>query len=350
MAGPPPASWAVRPEDAGARLVTPGLWRLRLPMAWEGIDHVNAYVIERDDGGPVLVDCGTAGHPTCAGALEAAMAQAGHALEDVALLVATHVHSDHIGLAALVLERSGAELWAHPDDGHFYDAIRDGERITAARERRARQEGVPEARLEPYRTVLEETEGALAAVAPHRPLLRGTVVESALGPWQVLETPGHCPSHVCLVQPDQRLAIVGDLVCPVFVPWMDYGYSADPVAETLASLDVLEQAPPIDVALPGHGRPITDLGAVVGETRAGFAQRLDATRAAVARGPAGGYAITTRMFGPEGDLAATGHLTEVLAYLAHLRHRGEVVRDRTPDGTYQYRAVDGASQPTGASR
>jgi glyoxylase-like metal-dependent hydrolase (beta-lactamase superfamily II) len=348
VAGPPPASWAVRPQDGGVRLVAPGLWRLRLPMPWEGISHVNAYLIERGDGSTVLVDCGTAGDATAAEALDAAIDRTGHRMEDVAVLAVTHAHSDHVGLAAHVLARSGAELWAHPDDEHFYESLRTPDRVVAARERRARREGVPAARLEPYRTVLEETEGALAVVVPDRPLRRDTVIDTVLGPWSVLETPGHCPSHVCLVQPDHGLALVGDLICPVFVPWLDYGCSPDPYAEILASLDALERAGPIAIALPGHGRPITDLGAVLADTRAGFAARLVATRAALAAGPAGGYALTLRIFGDEDDMAAVGHLTEVLAYLRHLRLRGVVVRETTSDDTYIYRAVDGAAPPTGA--
>ena len=69
-----------------------------------------------------------------------------------------------MGLAQLVVERSGAEVWSHPNDAHFYDAIHETERIVAARERRARQEGVPEQRLEVYRTADEELQGALGPV------------------------------------------------------------------------------------------------------------------------------------------------------------------------------------------
>ena len=31
--------------------------------------------------------------------------------------------------------------------------------------------------------------------------------------------------------------ILGDLLAPVFAPWYDYGYSPDPVAEFLGSLE-----------------------------------------------------------------------------------------------------------------
>src|SRR3954451_15563296 len=108
MAGPPPPDWAVDPATAGAREVQPGLWRLRLPLPWGGINHVNAYLVEADE--LTLIDCGTAGHATCAEALEVAVQATGHGLDEVERLVLTHVHSDHMGLTPLVVERSGAEV------------------------------------------------------------------------------------------------------------------------------------------------------------------------------------------------------------------------------------------------
>jgi glyoxylase-like metal-dependent hydrolase (beta-lactamase superfamily II) len=328
VAGPPPADWSVDPATASAREVVPGLWRLRIPLAWEAINHVNAYVIEGD--ALTLVDCGTAGHETCAEALDVAMRASGHELEDVDRLVLTHVHSDHMGLAQMVLERSGAELWAHPNDAHFYEAIDETDRIVAARERRARQEGVPEHRLEPFRTAREELEGALGPVTRTHDLTDGVTVSG----FKVLQTPGHSPSHVCLVRDD--VAIVGDLICPAFVPWLDYGYSADPLAETLASLDALAGTG-ATLALPGHGRPIAEVAPTIAMTRTGFDQRLLVTREALERGPAGAYEIVERIWGEEPDLQATGHMTEMLSYLRFLRGAGEITRTTEDDGTYRYR-------------
>jgi glyoxylase-like metal-dependent hydrolase (beta-lactamase superfamily II) len=328
MAGPPPPDWQVDPGAAGAREVVPGLWRLRIPIGWEQMTHVNAYIVEADE--LTLVDCGGAGHPSCAQALEVALEQTGHALDEIGRLVFTHVHSDHMGQAQFVVERSGAEVWSHPNDAHFYDAVRETERIVAARERRARQEGVPEHRLEVYRTAREELEGALGPVERTHALTDGVTVSG----FEVIETPGHAPSHVCLIRGD--VAIVGDLICPAFVPWLDYGYSADPLAETLASLDALEETG-ATLALPGHGRPITDVAATIEATRTGFGLRLDATRQALRDGPAGAYELTTRIWGEEADLPATGHMTEVLSYLRYLRGRGEITRTTEDDGTYRYR-------------
>ena len=54
-------------------------------------------------------------------------------------------------------------------------------------------------------------------------------------------------------------------------------------------------------------------------------------------GPGGAYDITTRIWGEEPDLQATGHMTEMLSYLRFLRGTGEVTRTTEADGTYRYR-------------
>jgi glyoxylase-like metal-dependent hydrolase (beta-lactamase superfamily II) len=316
----------------------PGLWRLRLPLPWQHISHVNAYAIARDDG-VMLVDCGTAGDDSCALALEHALGEAGFSLADVRLLVGTHVHSDHVGLAERVMAKSGAELWTHPATAAFYDAVKEPEAIAAARERRAVLEGVPEELLADYRDVREETEGVLAPVEPDRPLSDGMLLSSALGDWEVVETPGHAPSHVCLVARGSGIAILGDLVSAVFAPYYDYGYTPDPVAEFLASLDRMDAVGDLRLGLPGHGRPIDDVAASLELQRRGVADRLVGVQRAIADGATGAFAITRHLFGE----AASGEMgvwqmTEVLAYLRHLRLAGRIERLQEA-GRFRYAVV-----------
>ena len=73
------------------------------------VGRVNAYLIE--DSPLTLVDSG----PNSAKALdelEQALAARGHAIEDIELLVISHQHIDHFGLASILARRSGAEVAA----------------------------------------------------------------------------------------------------------------------------------------------------------------------------------------------------------------------------------------------
>ncbi len=125
MVGPPPPTWAVEVEAARAFEITPGLWQLRLPTPWQHMSHVNAYAVDREDGGIALVDSGCGGHPTNWAALEHALAIAGRRVDDVREIIITHYHSDHMGLAGPLAAQTGASVSAHPDNAHFFDAVRD---------------------------------------------------------------------------------------------------------------------------------------------------------------------------------------------------------------------------------
>ena len=131
--------------------VLPGIWRLRLPLSWTAVPHVNAWALSAGDG-IVLVDTGM--HEEGAlDELERALAQIGRRLEDVRLLVCTHAHSDHYGLAAPIVKRAGCELWMHPRHQHMTRSMEDPEHALAQRIEVARQSGVP---LEALRQWAEE--------------------------------------------------------------------------------------------------------------------------------------------------------------------------------------------------
>jgi glyoxylase-like metal-dependent hydrolase (beta-lactamase superfamily II) len=344
VVGPTPDIRAIDPTAVAAFEVRPGLWNLRLPLVWPGITHVNAIVLAGADHGVTLVDCGTAGDPTCWDALVAGLELTGHDIEDVTDLVVTHAHSDHFGLAPRVVAESGCTMWMHPAHEAFTDGALEPERIYAARERRARAEGVPEDVLPEYADTGEETDFALTPLPPFRELRAGMQVPSALGPWDVLETPGHSPSHLCLYQPAERLLILGDLVSRIFAPWYDYGYTPDPIAELASSLDLVAGLD-VDLALPGHGRPIEDLDEIIEMHRDELAGHLELVEAEVARRPGPAYEIGLRAFGPAPTMMAeVGRLQEAMACLRHLRVEGSVVREELPSGVFRYRPAGDASE------
>jgi len=340
MAGPVPDDFAIDPSTASAREVLPGVWRLRLPLPWEGISHANAYAIPDDDG-VVLVDCGSAGHPTMEAALDRAMAEAGHRVEDVRLLVGTHVHTDHVGLARTVIERSGCTYRARPESGPIYDGHRDPDRVRRLRTDLARREGAPDLALADCGETAEEEQAIETTVEPHAGLDEGDRIDTGAGALHVLRAPGHAPSHVCLHQPDAGWLIAGDVLCSALVPWFDIGYSPDPYAEWQASLDRLDALPPATVVLPGHGRPIDGLTDVVALYRDGLRERLDAVVDAMDREPGGAWELAARAFGTAVDDPETiWAFDEVLAYAHHLRLTGRA--ERVADGDRRrYRLLPG---------
>ncbi len=323
-----PESTRKREVGRGERVI-PGVWRLRLPLPWPGVPHCNAWAVAAGDG-VVLFDCGMHDDGSL-GHLERALAMVNLRIEHVRLIVCTHAHSDHYGEAATIIDRTGCELWMHPDHEHATAVAQDPDAALARRLEVARTSGVPE---EPLRAYAEARRGQGFGIArlvePDRALVSGVEVETDLGTWTVHETPGHAPSHVCLFQADHRLLISGDHLLGRVSLYYDYGYTPDPAGEFLRSLDEVEQLD-VRLCLPGHGRTFTDVQAHIKANRALVSERvsrvLDVVRE---RGPITAYDAVEHVYGePITPLNASWWLSETLTYLTHLEVLGRVERIRS---------------------
>lgn len=314
---------ASKTELARTDRVLPGVWRLRLALPWPGVPHGNAFAIAAD-GGVVLFDTGIGGEGRLQ-QLELALAQAGFGIADVRLVVCTHAHVDHCGLAAPIAEAAGCELWIHPAWGHIRRLVDDPDAALDGRLEVARQSGVPGWALERYEKSRRGADTGIDGVpAPDRDLIPGAEVETDLGAWQVYETPGHAPSHVVLHQPERRLLISGDHLLGRVSVFYDQGHTPDPVGEFLHSLTVVEGLQ-TDLCLAGHGRPFRDTRAKVSACRELVAEQTDRIRGSLAAGPKTAFETVPDLIGPENlnPATATLGLQLSLAYLDHLAAGGE---------------------------
>jgi glyoxylase-like metal-dependent hydrolase (beta-lactamase superfamily II) len=261
--------------------------------------------------------------------LERALEQVGLHLDLVRLLVVTHAHADHYGQAAPIVERTGCELWMHPNHEHATLQAADPDAAFERRIEIARQSGVPE---EPLRRYAEERKGSVSSgvarwIDPDRELVPGVTVETDLGPWDVIYTPGHAPSHVTLHQPRKRMLISGDHLLGRVSLYYDYGYSPDPAGEFLDSLRKVSELD-ARLCLAGHGRPFTDVAAHVRANEKLVHQRLEAVAGALGDEPRAAFDIIPEVYG-EPATPLTGHwwLSETLVYLTHLERLGRAVRE-----------------------
>ena len=315
-----------RRELARADRVLPGAWRLRLPLPWPGVPHVNAYALAAADG-VVLVDTGLDA-PGAVGELERALAQAGLRLEHVRLLVCTHAHADHYGLAGPIRRSAGCELWMHPNHGHSTRAAADPDAMLERRIEVARHSGVPDDALRRYESSRRGRGMGIAEVLPpDRELTTGTVIETDVGAFEVHETPGHAPSHVVLHEPRRGLLISGDHLLGRVSLYFDYGYTPDPAGEFLESLDTVERLG-ARLCLAGHGRPFREIGAKVEANRRLVAEQIGQVRGALGEGARTPFELVPALVGSDdlSPMMVNWGLSQALSYLRHLEIRGEVRR------------------------
>jgi glyoxylase-like metal-dependent hydrolase (beta-lactamase superfamily II) len=313
--------------------ILPGAWRLRLPLPWPGVPHCNAWALAAGPG-IVLVDTGMH-EPGSMAHLERALDQAGLKVEHVRLIVCTHAHVDHCGEAPPISERAGCEVWMH--HAHVHHTDDDPEEALARRVEVAHQSGVPADTVQRWTERRRSVgSGRAGALRVDRGLGEGDTVQTDLGSWRVVETPGHAPSHICLYQAEHRLLISGDHLLGRVSLYFDTGYTPDPVGEFL---DSLAKAGRLDarLALAGHGRPFTDVGGHIAANRSLVQERIDAVQAAVDT-PRTAYEIAREVYGERfTEVTANWLLSKTLAWLTHLERRG--LAHRAGDGPERWSAA-----------
>lgn len=306
--------------------VLPGLWRLRLPLPWEGVPHCNAWALAAGSG-VVLIDTGMH-EPGSLAQLERAMDQVGLRLDQVRLIACTHAHADHWGQAAPIRDRAGCELWLHPNHAHAVRVATDPNLAVARMLEIGRQSGVPERALRLYvERAKDHPSGVARLIEPNRPLVDGVVIETDLGEWTVHETPGHAPSHVCFFQAEHRVLISGDHLLGRISLYFDYGWTPDPIGEFLRSLDLVET---LDARLcvSGHGRPFFDVPGHIDGNRRLVRERLDAALEGVRDEPRTALEIAPLVHHESPtDATVRWWILETLCYLTHLERLGLVVRE-----------------------
>ncbi len=317
---------ARRSELGRGERVLPGVWRLRLPLPYPGVPHCNAWAVAAGDG-IVLFDTGMH-EPGSMGHLDRAMEQVNLRVEHMRLVACTHAHPDHCGQAGTIVDRTGCEVWLHPDHGHMRSGVEDPDAAWERRIEIARHSGVPEEPLRAYAQARREAGSGLSRfVEPARDLVDGVEVETDLGRWTVIETPGHAPSHVCFFQPERRLLISGDHLLGRVSLYYDFGHTPDPAGEFLASLERVE-ALDARLCLPGHGRTFTDVQAHIEANRRLVSERLGRVLEVLReRGPITAFDAVPHVYGERVTTAtAAWWLTETLSYLTHLERLGQVER------------------------
>lgn len=317
------------------------VFRLELPLPFPGLERVNAYLLA-GDAGSVLIDCGLRDPNLEDGGWEdlvAALDACGAGVGDIETLIVTHPHIDHYGMAARLVEESGCELWMHEAAAEELQAYRDPSGLAQSLRELLGDHGVGPDEIDELAAFEDLRSYVSGVVEPSRSLAGSETFEAAGRQWEVVHTPGHSASHVCIFSPDEGIFVSGDTLLGSITPHIDFRREGggNPLGDYLRSLQTIEELAP-QLVLPGHGRPFED-GADRARAIAGHHERrLGAILQVVRREPHSAEEITQAVFGDtllnfQKRLA----LGEALAHIAYLRLNGELERSRRDDGTFVYK-------------
>jgi glyoxylase-like metal-dependent hydrolase (beta-lactamase superfamily II) len=318
---------------------------LAVPTPFQ-VGRVNAYLIE--DSPLTLVDSG----PNSAKALdelEQALRAHGHAVEDLELLVITHQHMDHFGLAAILARRSGAEVAALDALAPFlarYSHETDLEDQFAATI--MLRHGIPPEVVAALRAVSAGFRAWGSSIEVTRPLADGSSLELRDRTLKVLHRPGHSPSDTVFWDERRAMLLSADHLIahissnPLLARPLDAGeeYEGPRPKALLSYLASLERtkAMPLELVLAGHGRPITDHAALIEERFRLHRRRAEKIRRLIEGQPRTAHEIATELWGNVAVTQAYLTLSEVLGHVDMLVADGSVVEEER-DGVARFRAA-----------
>jgi glyoxylase-like metal-dependent hydrolase (beta-lactamase superfamily II) len=332
-------------QEALAVAAAAGIHRLAIPTPFR-VGRVNAYLI--DDDPLTLVDSG----PNSAKALdelEQALALYGHAIEDLELLVITHQHIDHFGLASILARRSGAEVAALDALAPFLAGF---DEQAEADDRFAEQimlrHGIPPDIVTALRSVSASYRSWGASVEVTRPLADGSTLELRDRSLRVLHRPGHSPSDTVLQDETRKILLSGDHLLarissnPLLAkPLNAEGEYTGPRPQALiAYIDSLQKTRAMDLSLVlgGHGPAIREHVPLIDERLRQHTRRAEKILGLIAAHPRTAHEIAHELWGNVAVTQAYLTLSEVLGHIDLLTRDGLIVEEEH-DGVASFRVA-----------
>ena len=375
------------PQPGTALEVAPGVkWlRMALPFA---LNHINLWLLRdemedpRQPGTKIqgwsVVDC-CISRPESKAQWEAIFASELEGLPVLRVIV-THMHPDHIGLAAWICQR-----WTTPAE--LADEPPPGERGPLGGQRPAQRRGVgapwtcglwisatdhhaallasqsstgfggeSAARFFASHGMtdtqsLQGIRGRAAyypSLVPEVPvsffrLMDGLTLNIGGRSWRCISGYGHAPEHIALYCADIGVLISGDMVLPRIstnVSVYDLEPESDALTLFLASIDKFLPLPADTLVLPSHGKPFRGLHTRIGQLHDHHRDRLEEVMQACRAAPCSAADILPVMFRRPLDLHQTTFaMGEAVAHLHALWFKRQLSRRLDDDGIYRFSAV-----------
>ncbi|MDX6733022.1 MAG: hypothetical protein QOC54_2970, partial [Baekduia sp.] len=265
--------------------------------------------------------------------------------EDLERIVLTHQHIDHIGLAQILADRSGAEVCAldrlAPWLARFGSEMDADDQFSEAVMLR---NGIPQDIAIALRAVTAQFRAWGSSVQVTRPLAPGDELTFAGRSWRVHHRPGHSPSDTVFHDEATGVLLGGDHLIkhissnPLISRPLDGGRPEDRPQALITYMASMKATRAMDLqtVLSGHGDPVEDHRALIDERFAAHERRVRKIAGIVAGGPKSGFEIAQEMWGNVAVTQAYLTLSEVLGHVDLLLERGEVVEIEDDGGVVRF--------------
>jgi glyoxylase-like metal-dependent hydrolase (beta-lactamase superfamily II) len=312
---------------------------LAIPIPW--IQFVNLWVIRGDP--LTLVDTGPATEEAFP-ALEQQLGEHGLSVEDIELILITHHHLDHSGLAARIRERSGAQIAAHRGTARwlaeYHERAAEERRFTTAL---MAAHGVPEDLVAATGPFFDYIARSGEPVHVDRVLLDGETIRAGGRTLRVVFRPGHSATDTLFVDDAAREAFVGDHLLatitsgaelvPTELPGDERRRALLEYLSNLRATAVMQ----LETCYTGHGKTIHDHRTLIEERMAFHSDRLDRIGQHVEAGCTTAFEVARRLWSDEvAETQSVLAVWEVLGHLDILVNRGTVLEEVDDRGRHHF--------------
>jgi glyoxylase-like metal-dependent hydrolase (beta-lactamase superfamily II) len=295
-----------------------GIGVIPLPLPFDSPAWVNAYVI-RTATGTTLIDCGVDWEPGLTRLLDG-LAVLEIEPGSIRTIVVSHLHPDHVGMAPRVVALTGATLTMHRKAIEHHLSYNDTPGLQRWLDEFGRLHGVPTDQLAAFAAL--DRPAWMPFIGPP-----DTVVEDGdridLGDGrhlEVLHTPGHEHSHICLVDSRTGILFSGDHILPRITPVIMWDQTElDVLGLYLESVHRLT-GDKFGLTYPAHGSIVERGSQRAEQIELHHERRLQGMLELVRLGPATGWGVMLESFRPHlNPMEQRLALRETVSHLEHLR-------------------------------
>lgn len=261
--------------------VAPGILWARIPLPFR-LNHVNVWLL-REQNGWTVIDTGTS--DPAARAVWDALLAGPLSSAPIVRLIATHGHTDHVGLAGWLHDRAGGVPYLITLTEWLSAQLRVEEAKTPLGPRALQfleRHGCDAATVRSFGDDRQRTRTFMGDLPEEFVRLRdGAKVRFGGRQWEVMVCGGHAAAHASFWCAEDNILIAGDQVLSKISPMIGVFPNepeANPLAEYLASLDRFRHLPADALVLPSHGLPFHGLRVRVEELSYHHHLRLAALR------------------------------------------------------------------------
>lgn len=326
-----------------------GVHQISIPFPQGIPGQTNVYLVEGEEG-DILIDAGWDTDQAFS-ALHEELKKARLKFGNIKMVVITHMHPDHYGLASKIKQLCGAKIAMHKAEVELINSryVNFAELLKQLKDELS-SNGVPQDELSELGEASLGMKQFVAAELPEVILDNGDRISNGSFEFEILHTPGHSLGHICLYEPNKSLLFCGDHVLFETIPHVGFHPQSgdNPLDAYISSLKVLEGLK-VNFVFPGHGPVFNSLKLRIAEIIRYREQRKGVILRSLSSGLKTAYQVAGEIpWMLEQGGIAFGDLTpwdrrlalmEMIAHLKSLMAEGKIGKiDR--DGVSSYLAKD----------